>query len=181
MTTVQTIGHGTLAAGSFAALLQGAGAARVVDVRSFPGSRRNPQFGREEMASWLPEAQIEYLWMPELGGRRRPNSDSRHIALRHAQFRAYADYMETDQFVLGVSRLLLLADERPTVVMCSESLWWRCHRRLLADYLALVRGAEVAHVLHDGRVNGHQPTDGVRLAGDRLIYDVGVTLPLPVL
>jgi uncharacterized protein (DUF488 family) len=175
--TVRTVGHGTLSQDDFTALVHDGGIAEVVDIRSFPGSRRNPQFGREEMARWLPEVAVEYSWMRDLGGRRKSLPCSKHVALRHPSFQAYADYMETEPFITGVDDLLALGDGR--AVMCSESVWWRCHRRLLADYLVLVRGVEVLHLMHDGRLTPHGPTEGVRAEGHRLIYDVGVTPPLP--
>ena len=174
---VHTIGHGTLPEEEFVALVQATGVTDVVDVRSFPGSRRNPQYGSEEMARWLPDAGVGYAWMRSLGGRRRPVPDSKHVALRHPAFRAYADHMETAPFVAGVDELLALGDGQ--AVMCSESVWWRCHRRLLADHLELVRGVDVVHIMHDGRLTPHPPTDGVRAVDDRLIYDVGATPPLP--
>jgi uncharacterized protein (DUF488 family) len=176
--TLHTVGHGTLPAEELASLLDRAQVGSVVDVRSFPGSRRNPQFGREEMQGWLPTVGLGYVWIRELGGRRRPVSGSKHVALRDDAFRAYADYMETPAFGAGVDELLAFAEGRSTAVMCSESLWWRCHRRLLADYLVLVRGLAVVHLMHDGRQTSHAPTDGVRVGEDRLVYDIGVTPPL---
>ena len=175
MTTLYTVGHGTLPAEMFASLLDGAHVRCVADVRSFPGSRHNPQFGREEMERWMPEVGIGYVWIRELGGRRRSVGESKHVALRNDGFRAYADYMGTPDFLAGVEDLLVLAGSDATAVMCSESVWWRCHRRLLADYLVLVRGVNVRHVLHDGRLTPHAPTAGVRLADDQLVYDVGAT------
>ncbi|HEY5077732.1 MAG TPA: DUF488 domain-containing protein [Acidimicrobiia bacterium] len=180
MTTLHTVGHGTLPAEKFTSLLDGAHVARLVDVRSFPGSRHNPQFAREEMERWVPDAGIGYAWMRELGGRRRPVVGSKHVALRHDAFRAYADYMETPAFLAGVEGLLTFARSELTAVMCSESVWWRCHRRLLADHLVLVRGIQVVHLMHDGRLTPHMPTEGVRLADDALVYDVGITPPLSV-
>jgi uncharacterized protein (DUF488 family) len=179
VTTLYTVGHGTLAADAFAALVRGAELSRVIDVRSYPGSRRHPHFGREEMEGWLPAAGVEYAWMRELGGRRRPVEGSRHLALRNDAFRAYADYMETDEFREGVLRLPVIADDAPSAVMCSESVWWRCHRRLLADHLVLVEGVDVVHLMHDGRLTPHPTTPGVRVEDGRLVYDVGVTPPLP--
>jgi uncharacterized protein (DUF488 family) len=132
------------------------------------------------METWLPAAGIHYAWIPELGGRRRPVSGSKHVALRNDAFRAYADHMETPEFASGVDHLLSVATAESTAVMCSESVWWRCHRRLLADHLVLLRHVEVVHLLHDGRRVEHPPTDGVRVDGDRLVYDVGSTLSLPV-
>jgi uncharacterized protein (DUF488 family) len=180
MTTLRTVGHGTLTADAFASLLDRAQVGRVVDVRSYPGSRHNPQFRREDMEQWVQLAGISYIWIRELGGRRRSIAESKHVALRHDAFRAYADYMESREFLAGVEKLLVLATSELTAVMCSESVWWRCHRRLLADHLVLVRGIEVVHLMHDGRLTPHVPTDGVRLAGNMLIYDVGTTPSLSV-
>jgi uncharacterized protein (DUF488 family) len=180
MTVLRTVGHGTLAADELASLLDRAGVACVVDVRSFPGSRHNPQFGRAEMERWLPEVGLGYVWMRALGGRRPPSAESKHVALRNGAFRAYADYMETEPFLAGVEELMSLAARDQLAVMCSESVWWRCHRRLLADHLVLVRGVEVSHLMHDGRVTAHLPTAGVRVEGDALVYDVGLTPPLPI-
>lgn len=180
MNELCTIGHGTLAADAFISLLDGANVVRVVDVRSFPGSRRNPQFGREQMQRWVPDAGIGYVWVPELGGRRRPMAGSKHVALRNAAFRAYADYMESDSFRDGVDQLLALATSEPSAVMCSESLWWRCHRRLLADHLVLVHSVEVTHVMHDGRLTRHALTGGVRRVDEMLVYDIEATPALPI-
>jgi uncharacterized protein (DUF488 family) len=170
---LDTVGHGTLAAEDFAALLAGAGIERLVDIRAFPGSRRNPQFGRDAMATWVPEAGIDYRWMAGLGGRRRPVEGSRHTALRNESFRAYADHMASDEFLGAVDELLDLAAEVPTVVMCSESVWWRCHRRLVADHLVLVREVPVTHQMQDGRRTEHVPTEGVRVEDGALVYDEG--------
>jgi len=180
MTTLLTVGHGTLSAETFTSLLHGAGVGRLVDVRSFPGSRRNPQFGREEMERWVPAAAVGYIWLGELGGRRLPVAGSKHVALRHDSFRAYADYMETPAFLGGVEELLTFAASESTAVMCSESVWWRCHRRLLADHLVPVRDLEVVHLMHDGRRTANVPTEGARLVGETIVYDVGTTPPWPV-
>lgn len=166
---IHTIGHGTLAQEDFLGLVRAAGMTEVVDIRSFPGSRHNPQYARQEMQRWLPESGVRYSWMRDLGGRRREVPESKHIALRHPSFRAYADYMETEPFEEAVDELVGLGEDR--VVMCSESVWWRCHRRLLADHLVLIRGIEVLHLMHDGRVVAHPVTEGVRVEGGRLVYD----------
>ena len=129
------------------------------------------------MERWLPEADVAYAWERDLGGRRRPVPGSKHVALRNEAFRAYADYMETTEFLDAVDQLLARSDDA-TTVMCSETVWWRCHRRLLADHLVLVRDVDVVHLMHDGRLTPHAPTDGVRLADGALIYDVGGTPPL---
>src|SRR5690606_36068797 len=133
----------------------------------------NPQYGREAMEQWLPEAGIAYSWQRDLGGRRRPVHDSKQRALRVAAFGAYADHMETSAFKAGVDQLLEVAAATRTAVMCSESVWWRCHRRLLADHLTLVRSVEVLHLMHDGRLQSHPITDGARLDASTVVYDVG--------
>lgn len=169
--TIRTFGHGTLSQEQFVRIIRRAGIERIVDIRSYPGSRRNPQFGRESMDLWLPEAGIDYRWIQLLGGRRRPNRKSRHVSLRHEAFRAYADYMETDPFSEGISELMELAPQKPCAIMCSESVWWRCHRRLVADHLVLVEGADVLDLMHDGREGPHVITAGVRECEGVLIYD----------
>jgi uncharacterized protein (DUF488 family) len=175
-----SIGHGTAAAEELAALLTRAGIARVVDVRTAPGSRRHPQFRREAMTGWLPEAGIAYRWERALGGWRKPDPAStiNHV-LRHPGFRGYADYMRTPPFWAALDQLLAEAASAPTAALCSESLWWRCHRRLVADAATLVRGAEVLHLDHRGGLEPHRPTEGVRRDGDLLAYDLGGTPPLP--
>ena len=173
---ILTIGHGTLGQDDFASLVSDAGITTIVDIRSFPGSRHNPQFGSDVMARWLPEADISYAWIKALGGRRKEVPHSEHVMLRHPAFRAYADHMETDEFLSGLDELLPRGEA--TAVMCSESVWWRCHRRLLADHLVLVRQIEVVHLMHDGRLTPHPPTPEARLDSDRVVYDVGANLTL---
>lgn len=170
-----TIGHGTLPADAFFTLLGAAAVQRLVDVRSYPGSRHNPQFGREALESSSELEGIRYEWLRDLGGRRRPRPDSRHDALRNDAFRGYADHMESDAFSVAVDHLVAESVGEQTAVMCSETLWWRCHRRLLADHLVLVTGIEVVHLSHDGRRAPHVPTDAARLEGDHVVYDVGTT------
>lgn len=167
---VFTVGHGTLSETAFASVATDAGVVEIVDIRSFPGSRHNPQFGSDEMAGWLPQHGVAYSWLQSLGGRRKATPGSPHVALRHPSFRAYADHMGSRPFLDGVTDLLGRGEDR--AVMCSESVWWRCHRRLLADHLTLVRQIDVVHLMHDGRHMPHVPTDGVRLEGDGLVYDV---------
>lgn len=179
MTTLLTIGHGTATAQELVALLERAGVERLVDVRTAPGSRRHPQFRRETMAGWLAEAGVAYRWEPDLGGFRRPDPGSVNQVLRHPAFRGYADWMRRPRFWAALDRLLAEADEGRTTAMCSETLWWRCHRRLLADAAELARGAEVLHLDHRGGQERHRPTEGVRRDGDLLAYDLGATPPLP--
>ena len=178
MTRLLTLGHGTASAEEQVALLERAGAERLVDVRTAPGSRRHPHVRREAMAGWLGAAGVAYRWEPELGGFRRPDPASVNQVLRHPAFRGYADYMRGPRFWTALDRLLAEA-AAPTAAMCSETLWWRCHRRLLADAAVLVRGAEVLHLDHRGRLEPHRPTEGVRRDGDLLAYDLGSTPPLP--
>jgi uncharacterized protein (DUF488 family) len=179
VTTLLTIGHGTATAQELVGLLAGAGVEHLVDVRSAPGSRRHPQFRREAMAGWLAEAGVAYRWEPELGGFRKPEPDSVNAVLRHPAFRGYADYMRGPRFWTALDRLLAEAATARTVAMCSETLWWRCHRRLLADAAVLVRGAEVLHLDHRGGRERHRPTEGARRDRDLLAYDLGATPPLP--
>jgi uncharacterized protein (DUF488 family) len=168
-----SVGHGTLTASAFAELLHGAGIRTIADVRRFPGSRRHPQFGKDELDRWLPAAGIGYRWMPGLGGRRSGSPDSPNVALRNVQFRAYADHMSSTEFAGAVDDLLDLALDAPVAVMCAESVWWRCHRRLLADHLVLVAGVSVEHVHHDGRLTQHPVTLGARRVAEHVIYDAG--------
>ena len=173
--TVSTVGHGTLPEAGLLQLLQEAKLGRVVDVRSYPGSRRNPQYGRDQLERWLPAAGFGHSWDGRLGGRRRPDPASPNIGLRHEAFRAYADHMRTDEFAGGLADLVEVAAISRVALMCSESLWWRCHRRLLADALVLLRSVEVVHLFHDGRQAAHPPTPEARVVDRQLIYDLGVT------
>lgn len=182
MTAVEllTVGHGTLPAERLADLLRSNDVEVLVDVRSYPGSRRNPQFGREEMAAWVPAAGIDYRWERRLGGRRPVRPDSPNVALRNDAFRGYADHMAGAEFRTALDDLLATATSRRTAAMCSESVWWRCHRRLIADAAVLVHGATVTHLMHDGRSVDHPVTAAARRADDHVVYDVGGDAPLPL-
>ena len=169
-----TYGHGTEAADRTAAILRGAGITSLVDIRTAPGSRRNPQFARTAMEEWLPEAGIAYRWEKRLGGFRRPGPDNPDIAWREDMFRGYAEHMRSADFRAAIDAVLAEAESRQVVVMCSESLWWRCHRRLVADYVSVARAVEVRHLMHDGRTEPHRPSPGLRLRDDGLlVYDTG--------
>ena len=170
-TRIWTVGHGTASADTFVGLLEAAGIGTVVDVRRYPGSRRHPHFVGDAMMAWLAADGVDYRWMEGLGGRRRVRAESSHVALRNLQFRAYADHMSSSEFAAAVDGLLDVAARSPSAVMCSESVWWRCHRRLLADHLVLVEGVEVVHVFHDGRIAAHPVTPGARRVGRGVVYD----------
>ncbi|MGH9108322.1 MAG: DUF488 family protein [Acidimicrobiales bacterium] len=170
--TLVTVGHGTMSEEELADLLCTAGVALVVDVRSAPGSRRHPQFGQAQLAGWLPAAGIGYRWEGRLGGFRRTRPDSANVALRHPSFRGYADYMATPEFHDALAAVLQEARQGCTAVMCAETLWWRCHRRLIADAAVLAFGSRVRHLGHDGRLADHRLTDGARLAAGIVVYDV---------
>jgi uncharacterized protein (DUF488 family) len=169
-----TFGHGTASAEQMAGLLRGAGVASLVDVRTAPGSRRHPQVARAELERWLPEAGISYRWEKRLGGFRKPGPTSPDVAWREEMFRGYAEHMRTGEFLAAADELLAQAELDSTAVMCAESLWWRCHRRLLADFVSAARGVPVRHLLHDGRLEEHRLSAGLRLRDDGLlVYDAG--------
>jgi len=169
MITVWTVGHSTRSAEEFAQILLAHEVQVLVDVRSFPGSRRYPQFNRAALAESLHEIGIEYKHEPRLGGRRTPRKDSHNTAWKNASFRAYADHMESEEFRNGVKDLLELAATARTAVMCAESLWWRCHRSLIADYLK-AEGHTVIHILDQNKTEEHPFTPPARLVDGELSY-----------
>ncbi len=169
-----TFGHGTASAEQMAGLLRGAGVVALVDIRTAPGSRRHPHVARAELQRWLPEAGLSYRWEKRLGGFRKPGPDSPDVAWREDMFRGYAGHMRTGEFRAAVDEVLAQASQESTAVMCAESLWWRCHRRLLADFVSAARGVPVRHLLHDGRLEEHRLSPGLRLRDDGLlVYDAG--------
>jgi uncharacterized protein (DUF488 family) len=157
MITVWTVGHSTRSGEEFVQILLAHGVQVLVDVRSFPGSRRYPQFNRAVLAESLEQVGIEYRHEPRLGGRRKPRADSHNTVWKNASFRAYADHMESEEFKKGVKDLLELAANSRTAVMCAESLWWRCHRRLISDYLK-AEGHTVIHIFDKTKAEEH-PSD----------------------
>jgi uncharacterized protein (DUF488 family) len=202
---VYTIGHSTRSLEELIALLREHGIARLADIRRYPGSRRYPHFSRDALEVSLPEHGIEYLHVPELGGRRKPAGDSPNTALRNEQFRAYADHMATDEFRAAVDALLHgVRPSRPhppgvppggvrdrpgrpigaggtpalLAVMCAEAVPWRCHRNLLSDEL-LRRGVDVLHIIGRGEAKRHEMSPLARVEGDHLVYPAGQSaLPL---
>jgi uncharacterized protein (DUF488 family) len=169
-----TYGHGTDSAERTATTLAGPGVSSLVDIRTAPGSRRNPQFARAAMEEWLPEAGISYLWEKRLGGFRKPSAGNPDVAWHEDMFRGYAEYMRSAAFIAAIDAVLAEAESRQVTVMCSESLWWRCHRRLVADFATVARSVEVRHLMHDGRIESHRLSPGLRLRDDGLlVYDSG--------
>src|SRR5215467_4946113 len=167
---IWTIGHSTRTIDEFASLLKQTKIKLLVDVRTWPGSKRYPQFNKEALAKSLDAHAIRYEHFPELGGKRKSTLDSHNTGWRNASFRGYADYMETEQFQRGIERLLDVAAEHgATAIMCAEAVWWRCHRSLIADYLK-VRGLEVMHILGAKKVDPHPYTSAARIVNGELSY-----------
>jgi uncharacterized protein (DUF488 family) len=166
-----TVGHGADDRVALAARLTRAGITAIVDIRRFPGSRSNPDVRRESLAQWLPEAGIGYRWEERLGGRRRlpPGEPVADGWWTVAQFAAYAAHTRTPEFVAALDGVLAEAATAAVAVLCSEHVWWRCHRRLVADVAVLARGVPVRHVLPDRRLSAHRPAEGARLGADGLV------------
>jgi uncharacterized protein (DUF488 family) len=175
---IWTIGHSTRLLTDFLGLLAAFRIQTLADVRSFPGSRRYPQYGRQALEECLSSHRIAYRWIPALGGRRRPRAQSTNLAWRNAGFRGYADHMETAEFDAGLGDLIELGHESRTAVMCAEAQWWRCHRSLLADAL-LARGVEVEHIVDAGRSMPHTWTAPARLVNGCLTYAPAPTEETP--
>lgn len=168
--TIFTVGHSTRSQAELLELLRGADVRRLVDVRAHPGSQRHPQFGREELQRWLPEAGIDYVHMRELGGRRRADPESAEGAgWREPAFRAYAQHMRSPEFQAALERLEALAAEQPSAIMCAEALWWRCHRRLIADALT-ARGWLVEHLGAGRSPVTHELPPFARIEGGGVSY-----------
>src|SRR5258706_6361321 len=164
-----TIGHSTL---PIEGLIEGMRSFEIkvlADVRSFPGSRRYPQFNKDQLKVSLAAVGIEYRHFPELGGRRNASPDSLNMAWRNKMFRGYADYMETDEFRLGIARLVEVARARRMAIMCAEAVWWRCHRSLISDYLK-ASGVEVAHIMASGKSEADPFTSAARIINGELSY-----------
>ena len=169
MGTLWTVGHSNRSWDEFLDILRSAGIEAVVDVRRFAGSRRHPHFSGQVMADELPRADIRYVPMPDLGGRRQASPDSPNDAWRNASFRGYADYMATPPFRRAMQRLAALAQERRTTVMCAEALWWQCHRGLIADRFK-ADGWQVMHLTAPGRSEPHPYTSAARIVDGELDY-----------
>jgi uncharacterized protein (DUF488 family) len=167
--TVWTIGHSTRPIEEFLGLLSAFSIEAVADVRSFPASRKFPQYEKEALAGALARHTIGYHWLPALGGRRRTFPGSPNTAWRNASFRGYADYMTSPEFAQGLSQLIQIGRQARTAVMCAEAVWWRCHRSMIADALC-VRGIEVLHILDPRKSVVHPMTSPARIVRGALSY-----------
>ena len=167
--TVWTIGHSTRPIEEFLRLLADYHIEAIADVRSFPGSRKYPQYGKEALAATLAQHALGYHWLQALGGRRRVSPDSPNTAWRNASFRGYADYMASAGFAQGLDQFLALATQSRTALMCAEAVWWRCHRSMIADALC-VRGIKVVHILDDKHATLHPMTSPARIVEGHLTY-----------
>jgi uncharacterized protein (DUF488 family) len=168
--TIYTIGHSTRSLEEFTGMLYSFNVALLADIRSYPGSKRYPHFNKEALETSLPAANISYLHMPALGGRRTPRPDSANTAWRNKAFQGYADYMETQEFKTAVEELQLLATTRAVAYMCSEAVWWRCHRALVSDYLK-TKGWKVLHIMDVDKATEHPYTAPAREVQGKLFYD----------
>ena len=179
MARLYTVGHGTRSFEELVAICAAAGVIGIVDVRRFPGSRRSPHFARDALAQTLPAQGIRYLWLPELGGRRRRAPDAPPSVWRVAAFAAYADYMNDPAFRAGFERLVSASADGETAIMCAEVSPYRCHRRLISDWAEL-HGIEVVHLLDQRRRERHHVTPFAARAGDTVVYAADGQLALPL-
>jgi len=166
---IWTIGHSTRTLEQFIALLASFSIMQLVDVRHFPGSRKFPHFNKEALQASLAQISIQYEHIESLGGRRKANPDSPNTAWRHPAFRGYADYMQTAPFQQGIVQLEQVAAKQRTAYMCSEAVWWRCHRSMISDYLK-ARGWEVYHIMDVGKAKVHPYTGPAKVVDGQLIY-----------
>ena len=166
---IWTIGHSTRSEQEFAQILLAHQISALVDVRMFPGSRSYPQFNKSELTESLAEHSIRYEHEPRLGGRRTPRKDSHNTAWRNAMFRGYADHMETEEFDAAIKELLEVARASRVAIMCAESLWWKCHRSLIADYLKAA-GHSVLHIIDEEKTEKHPFTSAALIVKGKLSY-----------
>ncbi len=169
MKTIYTIGHSTHTLKEFLKILTEFGIETLVDVRRYPGSRKFPHFNKEALEKSMPENGIEYIHLVDLGGRRKPREDSKNTVWQHPSFRGYADYMETDDFKNAIKKLSSIARDKPTAYMCSEVLWWRCHRALISDLLKS-NGWEVWHIMGIDKKQEHPYTKPAKIVDGKLEY-----------
>ncbi len=169
MGVIYTIGHSTRGGEEFVDILTDAGVRQLVDVRRFSGSRRHPQFSADQLPALLKARGIDYVHEPALGGRRRPTEGSPNTYWQNDSFRAYADYLATEEFRAGLERLMALAGPAPTAIMCAEAVPWRCHRWLIADALT-ARGWKVVHLLGVGSRRAHHLNPAARVGDDGTLF-----------
>jgi uncharacterized protein (DUF488 family) len=167
---VWTIGHSTRTFEEFIEMLRSFQIEMVADIRSYPGSRKFPQFNKESLQITLPENDIQYIHLKKLGGRRKAISDSKNTTWRHLAFRAYADYMQTNDFKEGIKELEDIALKKRTAYMCSEAVWWRCHRSMVSDYLK-AHDWKVMHIMAVGKEQEHPYTAPARIENGELTYE----------
>lgn len=167
--TIYTIGHSTHTLAEFLAMLQSLDIKVLADIRGLPGSRKYPQFNKENLEISLPENGIVYTHLADLGGRRKVKKDSKNTRWNNDSFRGYADYMETAAFEKAVAELEKIAAEKPTAIMCAEAVWWRCHRSMVSDYLK-VKGWTVLHIMAVGKVQEHKYTQPAEIIDGKLSY-----------
>ncbi|GEM_PF-23792 len=167
---IWTIGHSTHTLDEFIAMLKSFQVEVVADIRSLPGSRKFPQFNKEALELTLPKHSIRYIHIKKLGGRRKVNPDSKNTSWRHSAFRGYADFMETETFIEGIEELEQMASAQRTAYMCSEAVWWRCHRSMVSDYLK-AKGWEVLHIMSVGKAKEHPYTEPARIISGKLTYE----------
>jgi len=173
MAVLFTIGHSTRSLDELVEALQAHGIQTLVDIRSIPASKRLPHFNRETLEQELPERGIEYVWMKELGGRRKKiRPDSPNTALRSDSFRNYADHMLTTEFQNAAAELVRIAEAKPLAYMCAERVWFRCHRMMLSDYL-VAHGHAVQHIDGTGPTRPHKLMDVARVVDGQLLYNGG--------
>lgn len=171
MKGIYTIGHSTRSIEEFINMLASFAIQHLVDVRSYPGSRKYPHFNKEELEKSLPENGILYTHMVNLGGRRKPLAQSINNAWRNDSFKGYADYMMTDKFEDAVKDLEKLASSNRVAIMCSEAVWWRCHRSMISDWLK-INGWQVHHIMQEGRSEEHPYTKPARIVEGKLTYSL---------
>lgn len=166
---VWTIGHSTHSMAHFVQLLKSFEIEILVDVRRYPGSRKFPHFNKDQLASALPEAGIKYVHLEELGGRRKAKKDSKNTSWRLLSFRGYADYMETDTFEKAMEELEQFTKDFRVAYMCSEAVWWSCHRSMVSDYLK-AKGYRVTHIMGEGKSMEHPYTKPAKVIEGKLVY-----------
>lgn len=168
--TIYTIGHSTRPFDEFLAMLKSFNIKVLADIRRLPGSTKFPQYNQDELKTSLKEKGIEYIYLEDLGGRRKPSKTTKNNAWRNKSFQAYADYMETETFRNGAEKLKMKANAKPTAMMCSEAVWWRCHRSMVSDYIK-AQGWTVLHIMSESKATEHPYTSPAKVHGGKVSYE----------